>query len=285
MELGGRGVGCDYSGDGMPDNRLARALGGAAGFLNPMIEDAIAAGDIILLFSFLGLDDPSGAMDDSLRTIMMQGEDADMNPDNNLGGMGEFYAPVDAFDADGNPETSLESQIVSRMLTGGPEDLFVPIGLPIALELKLGRINGTTVATAGRLSGIDEGLLCGVAPVGTFALLPNLIRMFTEVPPPCNDPDEPDNFADLMIGGAALFGISIGPAQPDVDLDGDGLESYVVDDTSDDGLDCQAVIVACIDGDGTRIEGRNCQVDGRFADGFSAALPFTAVSAEILGIR
>ena len=42
------------------------------------------------------------------------------------------------------------------------------------------------------------------------------------------------------------------------------------------------VIVACIDGDGTVVEGRNCATDSRFADGHSAGLNFTSVAATLV---
>ncbi len=86
--------------------------------------------------------------------------------------------------------------------------------------------------------------------------------------------------AEHDLGAVALFGLRGTP--PDVDLDGDGLEAFEVHRRGPAG--CQPVITACIDGDGTRIEGRGCAVDARFEDGYSAALPFTAEPARIVGI-
>ena len=74
----------------------------------------------------------------------------------------------------------------------------------------------------------------------------------------------------------------IGNVAPDVDLDGDGLESFEVTRTGPDG--CQPVITACIDGDGTRIEGRDCVRNPGFVDGYSAGLTYTATRAEIVGV-
>jgi hypothetical protein len=47
---------------------------------------------------------------------------------------------------------------------------------------------------------------------------------------------------------------------------------------------CQPVVTACIDGDGTRIEGRGCYNDPRIADGYSSALTFTATRTEVTGV-
>jgi hypothetical protein len=43
------------------------------------------------------------------------------------------------------------------------------------------------------------------------------------------------------------------------------------------------VVVACIDGDGTRIEGRECMSDVAIADGYSAGLTFVGTRTEIVG--
>ena len=67
---------------------------------------------------------------------------------------------------------------------------------------------------------------------------------------------------------------------PDLDLDADGLEDFVID--TGDGS-CQPVVTACIDGDGTRIDGRSCYSSPEIADGYSAAFDFTAIRAQLTG--
>lgn len=282
LEFGGRGIGCDYSGDGVPDNALERALGPLRGLLNDMfLTGAIEDGDIIMLMSMLGLEDASGADDDSLTVAWMQGEDADMNPMNNFSGSAEFLAAMGSFDVRGNPTASFASTIASRRLSGGPEDIEIPIAL-LPLELRQSQLAGTTRASGGELAGIDEGLLCGAVPLTTFAFLPNLLDMFTGmVTETCDGSDIPANLGDVLVGGTPRgFIFPLRGASPDVDVDGDGLESFEVDETGTTG--CQPVITACVDGDGTRVEGRDCALDPRFEDGFSAGLPFTSVSATII---
>jgi hypothetical protein len=212
----------------------------------------------------------------------MQGIDTDMNPMNNFSGDADVLAARDAFNPDGTPTTSFASMITSRMLSGGPEDVVIPV-MFIPLDVRQGRLHGTTRATSGEVSGLDDGLLCGAVPLGVFALLPNLIDMFGMgmSDPPCSEPEVPANMADILIGSTSIFGIRIGGVAPDVDLDGDGLESFEVAR----GMGCQADVTACIDGDGTRVEGRDCTTDPRFEDGWSTGIPFTAVGVNIVGIE
>ena len=91
------------------------------------------------------------------------------------------------------------------------------------------------------------------------------------------------NMADVFAGGASAM---IGPfpipvlnaTQADVDFDGDGLETLEIVS----GSDCQPVVVACIDGDGTRIEGHACTSNERIADGWSSAFDLSAAPTRLV---
>lgn len=275
--FGDRTTGCDYSGDGDPDNAFAAALGPIGGILNSMfLESAPADGDLLLALHMLGLDDPAGANDDSVSIAFMQATDPDGDPSNNLTGSGTLAADPMAFDAMGRPSTSFASRIESTMLSGGPEDILIPIGF-FPIELRQGQLRGTTTAVGGELSGMTDGILCGAVPVSTIAVLPNIIEMFTGEPaPPCDGTMQPSNLADVLIGGTPSgFIFPLRGSSPDVDLDGDGLERFEVDSDGERG--CQPVVVACIDGDGTRVEGRDCVNDPDFEDGWSAGFDVEAV--------
>jgi hypothetical protein len=101
--------------------------------------------------------------------------------------------------------------------------------------------------------------------------------------PTCDGTEASSTMADLLVAGAPMGGfIPLRGQQPDVDLDGDGLESFEVINRGESG--CQPVIVACVDGDGTRVEGRGCAGDPRFEDGFSAGFSMTAVRGNIDGV-
>ncbi len=280
LQLGDRRVGCDFSGDGLPDNALARGLGLAVSFLNMMIGDSVGT-DLILLMTFLGLDDASARNDDDLTIAWFQGDDADGDPSNNLSGRGEFTPGADAFDETGAPVTSFVSSISDRALSGGPEDVEIPLGF-FALEFRSSQLTGMTAASGGELSGLEEGVLCGATPVTTFAFLPNFIASFGGGDAPsCDGEGTTSNLADVLLGGTPDgFLLPLSGVRPDVDLDGDGLELFLIDDEGEPG--CQPVVVACIDGDGTRVDGHDCTLDPRFADGFSAAVELEGVGARVV---
>jgi len=282
LAFAGRGSGCDFSGDGVPDNRLAVALGVALPLLNDMgIQQGIDNGSVILLMSMLGLDDPRGVDDDSLTVAWMQGDDPDGDASNNFTGSAMLAPAAGSFDMADNPFTSFASSLTSAQLNGGPEDIEIPISF-LPLELKSSQISGTTHAMAGELHDIQEGQLCGAIPLATFAFLPNLLDMFSGMSSEsCDGSPGATSMADVMVGGTPRGSLlPLRGTQPDVDVDGDGLESFEVIRTGATG--CQPVIVACVDGDGTRVEGRDCALDPRFEDGFSSSLDFTSIRANLV---
>lgn len=283
----GRGMGCDYTGDGTADNRFADALGSGLALLNMLFMGG--GGGPTLLLSYMGLDDVTGTNDPDLRVAWLTGADADMDDANNFGGMGEFLVQTQSLNADGSPTTSLQSSIVSRALNGGPEDLELGIGF-LPLTLRDAYLRGTTMSGAdGELYSLDMAQVCGVVPLQPLSFLnEDLIEGFgggggfmIDIPAPCDDTMRPSTMVDWLVGGATIAIIRITPTSPDIDLDGDGLESFEVD--RDGATGCQPVIVACIDGDGTRYEGRDCYIDDHFADGYSAALQTDAIRAFIVG--
>jgi cysteine-rich repeat protein len=278
-----RAAGCDFSGDGVADNAFGAAFGPALGLLNGQLENAITNGQFILVLSMIGLDNPVN--DSSLRVGWITSTDADAVATNNLGGLGQFYADAAAINASGDPITSFGSAIVTSSISGGPEDVTLPIANLFPLDLRQGRISGTVTAAGSEVTGLTDGLLCGAVPVTTLAGLPNMLDMIPGAPPtvPCDSTVAEVNMGDILLGGANVMGMRIGPAQPDVDLDGDGLEYYNTMRSGPRG--CQPVVTSCVDGDGTTIAGHDCVNDPRMADGWSAGLPFTAVHAEIVGVR
>jgi cysteine-rich repeat protein len=265
--------GCDYSGDGMPDNRFSRAAGTTLNLIN----DFLGMGGPGLLISMLGLDDPGMVNDGSFRAAWLQGGM----------GAGGYTIDMGSLNPDGTPLTSLESSVTARALDGGPEDIEFPIAF-LPLTLRDAYVRGTTAGTAARVASIQDGLVCGVVPLTPLTFLnESLIEGFgggggfmIEVDPPCDGTAE-STLVDWLIGGARISIINIRATPPDVDLDGDGLETFEV--ATGDG--CQPVVTACIDGDGTRVEGRNCYDDPRFQDGYSAALNFVGTRVDTIGTR
>lgn len=281
LQFGDPMTGCDYSGDGVPDNRFSAGLRGARELLNMFLGGGGGGGMApSFLMSFMGLDDRSGANDDDLRVAWMTGQ---MGPT-----PGTYLVDANTL-VDGNPATSLQGRIVMRDLDAGPEDIDLPIGF-LPLTLQQGRVQGTTVASGGELSSISNGLLCGVVGPDLLLLVDaTTLEMFggaggfmIDIGDPCDGSVEPPTLFDMMVGGAMLSILRIGGVSPDVDLDGDGLESFEVTRTGPAG--CQPVVTACIDGDGRRVEGRDCIRDPGFVDGYSAGLSYDAVRTEIVGV-
>lgn len=287
MEFAGSAMGCDYSGDGTADNAFADALGSGLGLLNMLFMGGGGGGPTILL-SYMGLDDPMGANDPDLRTAWLTGMDADGMAANDYSGMGQFTVDMAALGADGAPLTSLQTSIMSNALHGGPEDLDLNLGF-FPLTLNRAFLRGTTMAMSGELWSLNGAFICGVVQSQTLSFVnETLLESFgggggfmINIPPPCDGSTTESTLVDWLIGGARIAIISIRPTSPDVDLDGDGLETFEVTR----GSSCQPVVTACIDGDGTRVEGRNCYDDARFQDGYSAALATDAIRAIITGVR
>jgi hypothetical protein len=264
LAIGGANDGCDFSGNGSPDN----ALGAALGFARTLVNDLFLSGfDLNLLLEFVGLDDVTGANDPNLLVRAAPGEPVGEN---------EYLIAGDPL-----ASAAFQSRIDDRWLAGGPNDLVVPVDF-IPLELSRARLEGWTRAEDGRLAALDDGALCGAVPVQVLAQVPNLLAAFGlgGGGAPC-DGSSGSTLADLLVGGAQILILSLPGTPADVDLDGDGLEVFEV--TSDGPSGCQPVITACIDGDGTRVEGRDCVFDPRFADGLSVGLTFEATATTIVG--
>jgi len=85
------------------------------------------------------------------------------------------------------------------------------------------------------------------------------------------------NMLEAMLAGGDPVGLpSVPGVSPDLDLDGDGLERFMLDSASR--------IESCIDGDGfTVIAGRECWQDPRMADAFALSASAETVRAVFEG--
>jgi hypothetical protein len=148
------------------------------------------------------------------------------------------------------------AELFQEELTTAPEDN--PINLPfggttLPFTLRKARLEASFMATAGQVSGAD-GTLCGC--LSTRGLSSYTFPLGNA--PACDGRGDSPSLLDVLAGGATLMGFPVGPALPDVDIDGDGLETFQIQREGPSG--CQPVIVACFDGDGTRIDGASCTV-------------------------
>ncbi len=276
-------TGCDFSGDGRPDNAFARGLGLGAGLLNTAITNGISNGQLLIILAFMSLDDALGRNDSDLRVGWLRGADGDMDILNN----GHPGNPQRVLRASLNmlnlPVANFQSTIVASLLSGGPEDLQLdlpgPMGMPFSFRLQRSRIGGPLMNDGMRISAIANGVLCGAIAARSLADVPNFFSFM-------GGGAGRSTMLEALVGGyrimIPLFGsLNIGPVQPDIDLDGDGLER--LEATAGDARTPPA-ITACIDGNGVRIPGRDCVRDPRIADGFTASFSLNGVWVRIVGL-
>lgn len=240
------GDGYDLNGDGKPDNEL----GTLANFANPKWQDAITKGYAIYLLDVRDLAGPPLVEGSTMALSFFVGTDADADASNNLGGMGTFYVPPEQFD-------------VNCMTTAGFDQPMVHNGEIDAKKAELdivaqgvGDLKFVNVVFHGTMNA-DYSVFSGsVGDVGTacaLSLSPSGINA--------------SSLLDVIVGTFSL--------QPDIDLNGDGLDSFAVDANG---------ISSCTTGTGVTIMGHDCPCDPRIHDGYSAAMDFTAVPAQILGL-
>ncbi len=277
-------MGCDFSGDGQPDNAFTSALGPAYGVLNTFLTSGVSNGQVLLQLLFVNLTDPLGQNLSDTRVGWTLGGDGNADTTDN-------GTPGNPQQVRGNtlnamtmlPVASFQSTAVMGMLNGGPEDVPLPLGNlgglgALDFTLHRARIRGTVVASPTRITDFRSGVLCGALPGHDLANIQNPSGL---IPGGGGRGGAMSSFLELIVGGQRLFIFNVGPRQPDVDLDGDGLERYEA--TMGAGM-TPPQITACIDGDGTRIEGRTCALDPRMADGFSAAFNVSGVWITLRGV-
>lgn len=280
--------GCDFSGDGRPDNAFARGLGPAAGIFNTAITNGIGNGQLMIQLGFLALDDRLGVNDPDLRVGWLTGIDADDVSINNVHPGNPQYVDARTLDMLGLPLANYQSSITMGLLDGGPEDIQLdlpgPGGMPFRFHMTRSRLRGTLTHDAERITGLSEGVLCGAIPTRDIAMLPNF---FSFAGPGGGGSARMSSMLEAMVGGYRIqipFGpaLMIGPVQPDIDLDGDGLEYF---EATPGDARTPPQITACIDGNGTRVTGRTCPLDRRFADAFSSAIRHSGVWIRFMGAR
>lgn len=289
LEIAGSMEGCDESGDGAPDHALARGLGATRGLFNMLVGNELRFGTSVQMLLALGLDDASAQEDEDFRLALLRGYDADGDASDHGSGSAELWAPRSVLDADGRVNGSMRASVRGGELASGPEDtaLALPLGAVVfRATVAATRLRATVDASGGRATGVREAMMCGALSLASLATME--VNPLSLVPGAgelrgCDDDEQPTRFIDSVVGGTLVVGMRAPGAQPDVDIDGDGLELYVVDREGRDG--CSPAIVACVDGDGTMIAGRDCVTDPRMGDGLSSAVRLEAVSARVVALR
>lgn len=254
------------------------------GLINGQIQGQIDGGTLLLAFEWRGLDDLSGQDDDALDIGFYQCDDPDGDPGNNFDAVNpdRWVAQAASIDVDGQPLVVFpDGTIVAGVLDATSDGSIALPGLMIPIEIANPTLTGVMTAAPddqsvhfledGTVAKVDvEAMLSGAITAATLGAAPTI--------PGCTG----SNMLEVFVMGCSItvpIEIEIPPSQPDMDVDGDGLEK-LCDDCGDP--DCvpegamvpdagvgDGVIDCCLDGDGTTvIEGTNCWADPRIADGY-----------------
>ncbi len=250
-------------------NLIFRLLG--TQLLNDQINQQIQAGSFLLVIELRDLDDPSGQDDPTVTVGFYTGTDTDDDPTDNFNADDPerlIAAPL-TIGGDGTPLVSFgDGSIASGRLTASGNGVFpLPGSIPIPLQDAV--LSGDLVsATDGsHIRLLENASLSGSVPMSALGLIPNLLGSM------CPG----STLLDVMISGCGT-GFAV---QPDVDLDGDGLEKlYDTPMPNDAGVTADGTIDRCVDGDGTEILGTSCWNDPAMADGYR--MVFTVHGTRVL---
>ncbi len=246
----------DLDGDQMPDNALG-ANDGLRNFLNNTFQADVADGDLRVLtelrdFSGLGADDPD------LTLVLFGGVDSDDPRDtsDDFTGEEEYYFDRQWVEWDDcAPKGEMQISYTDGTLNG-------ELGSVMFYVSSLGGF--LQVERAAIEAELEADVQGARTPSGSPARFGGALTM-------CS-----------LAQGSGTIGLSTlhdlvqyFTVQPDIDLDGDGLETVQTD---------TAGIISCTDGDGeTVVYGSMCGCDERMADGFSILFLLDMRGAVLLG--
>ncbi len=257
---------CDHDGDGDLDNVLAD-LGAGIAELAAMVLNAAVQGNITegwrLIAHVPWVDDRAGPTEPDGVLIFADATDADDPPDpsDDLLGGERFWVDSNSLDGCGEPRHYFSPLVMDRgVFEAEARTQF--LRLRAEVPTRGGRAMGT-IAPGGLSCTIDVCCYATINDLGAARMeeVSSLDLSLLEV----------------LLAGGAVYGLSEVPGLlPDLDLDRDGLESFVVDDGFH--------ITGCVDGDLTVIPGPDCWADPRMADGLSLVFHFDGVEALLLGL-
>src|SRR5262249_11023769 len=159
----------------------------------------------------------------------------------------------EGLDALGQPVHSLDGMAPGGVLSTSRGQILLEfpfceqtVGNRVLADVYDVTLTGTLTSDATRVMNLSARL-CGAVAAGSLHRFPN----YTGV--------GGTNVLDNIVVGINALGLHVTPTQPDVDVDGDGLETFA-DTDGDNEIDL------CTDGNGTQITGRDCPSDPRIAD-------------------
>ncbi|MCB9644724.1 MAG: procyclic acidic repetitive family protein [Myxococcales bacterium] len=258
--------GFDLNGDMTVDNRFGELLGSIALLLaafgadvQQQITDQITSQRLILLLELANNTDP---------TVQTGTVDVNFYIGQKSSVPGTFGVDPSSIDANGNAVISFKNVTVNNgVVTAGPGDFRLNLALfpgqpALPVTLKMTRI---TFQVDPQLRVLTAGKLGGALPMWSLDLIDGI-----------------NNQTVLQL----LVGLNPRLAQPDIDLDADGLEKF----------NLQGSTLECVDGDGTtkftaptachpgvpNCTAKSCAVDTRMTDGISTVFRFNASAITIV---
>jgi hypothetical protein len=259
-------MGCDFDGDGMPDNAFGNAFNTAARdyVSGALTRDMQQVDWVVSLFVFESADATVGS---PFRMYSLLGVDTDTPPVQNdyFSGHEPFFVRHDTLDGNLRPLSFVTGSAPGGVLATdeGTLHLVIPFS-----GLQSGYVydDARRVRFSGNVSDMMLTLrLCAAYSASSLHATPNQTSLGTSM-----------TILDGLVVGLNSLGFQVTPTQPDFDADGDGLERLM--DIDNDGN-----IDLCIDGNGTQLAGHDCPFDPRIADGYTEALDFDAISATLAG--
>lgn len=253
--------GVDLDGDGAIDNQLGTLPPSVLGGIRASFDGLIDAGNWLGGTYIDELAAPGIATDPSvgLHVVNLHDGDDPADPSNDQTGEGTFWVGSLFVDLDCRSTTRIEGALVDGAFTGTAPRFDFPLSTGTgSLDLIDIRFDVTYDPGHGHSSG----------RVHSYFTLCSLAGM----PLPLNDLPAATSALDFLINDSSLAP----SAMPDLDLDGDGLETIVGDGER---------VLHCVDGDGTIFPGRECPCRPEIADAVSNTMSFEAVAARALGIR
>lgn len=286
----------DFAGSGRSFiiNQIAISEGSAlsplGALMNDQLRQTLLGGEGLVMLELAGLDDFYVEDDASLTLRMYNVFDADdpFFPANNFKipegeltccefAIGSRSVVMTSTDAPPLPRSRMAARIEGGELLAEGDAPFAVSPYPLGGWGTRVRQLGFTVAPD--LSKLENGWFSGVMRVHELAWLEN--PYCRSLNPRC----------PILFGESSMLDLIVSlVAQPDMDLDGDGLETF--EDSDGDalidrcwdgctGADCTPVLVPAID----PMDLGSCALDPRMADGFSVNMSFAAVRASTTGFR
>jgi len=273
--LAGPESGLDVNGDGRADGMLNRAWGYGRTNIDATLMQEIESGRQLSALEIAGLCAPFSGNDPAVTLKLYDAMDVDGDPTTTFCGdreriCSQLAVPRYALSETFPYRTEPGSLTAGRAVFSGEAPLPFAIGPSTSLLLSLHH-SLAAVTLPADLSEIDDGMVCGTLTVAALADM----ALARDCPPAAfcltaRDADDPSSLS-------AADRLALPPAyQPDVDLDGDGLERYQVD------FFASPRTVTCHDGDGSLVAEPDCLHSGRMADGFSICFSFHAVGAVLV---